>query len=70
MNEGIHGVLDSLHVTLEEKNIDVRIPRLLPTIVCDQTRVIEVFRNLVTNAIQSMSKSDSTLRYTSISAVT
>ncbi len=52
LNDGIHGVLDSLCVTLEEKDIDVRIPRTLPTIVCDQTRVIEVFRNLITNAMK------------------
>ena len=58
LNEGIHGVLDSLHVTLEEKNIDVKIPRLLPTIVCDQTRVIEVFRNLVTNAMKYNDKDE------------
>lgn len=58
LNEGIHGVLDSLHVTLEEKSIDVRIPRLLPTIVCDQTRVIEVFRNLVTNAMKYNDKEE------------
>ena len=58
LNEGIHGVLDSLHVTLEEKNIDVRIPRLLPNIVCDQTRVIEVFRNLITNAMKYNDKEE------------
>lgn len=52
LDAGLHEVLDSLHVTLEEKNIDVRIPRPLPTLVCDQARVTEVFRNLITNAMK------------------
>ncbi len=30
--------------------VEVRIPRPLPTVVCDQARVGEIFRNLITNA--------------------
>ncbi len=52
LDVGLHEVLDSLHVTLEEKNIDIRIPRPLPTLLCDQSRVVEVFRNLITNAMK------------------
>lgn len=52
LNKVLAGVLDTLHVSLEEQNIEVRIPKPFPTIHCDQARVGEVFRNLVTNAIK------------------
>jgi light-regulated signal transduction histidine kinase (bacteriophytochrome) len=47
-----HDVLESVRVSLDEKNIDIRVPRALPTLYCDQSRVVEVFRNLVTNAMK------------------
>lgn len=45
-------VLDSLQVTLESENVEVRMPQLLPKITCDAVRVREVFRNLIANAIK------------------
>lgn len=51
-------VVDSLRITLQEKTIDVRIPRPLPTVQCDRVRVAEVFRNLITNAMKYNDKAE------------
>ncbi len=45
-------VLDSLRISLEERGVEVRIPRKLPTLRCDGARIGEVFRNLITNAMK------------------
>ncbi len=51
-------VLDSVQVSLHEAGVDTRIPKPLPTIVCDQARVAEIFRNLVTNAMKYNDKNE------------
>jgi two-component system sensor kinase FixL len=38
--------------TLKERNAIIVIPRELPRICCDKTRITEVFRNLITNAVK------------------
>ncbi len=48
----LDGVLDTLHISLEERGVEVRRPVPLPMMVCDSARVAEVFRNLVTNALK------------------
>jgi two-component system sensor kinase FixL len=58
INELLAEVLDSLRISLKERNIEVRLPRLLPTIRCDGVRIGEVFRNLITNAMKYNDKSD------------
>lgn len=45
-------VYESLAISLQEENIEVRIPTPLPTIRCDKARVGEVFRNLIINAMK------------------
>jgi signal transduction histidine kinase len=50
LNEILVDVLDSLGPHLTEKGIELRIPRPLPTVLCDRARIGEIFRNLVTNA--------------------
>jgi PAS domain S-box-containing protein len=45
-------VLDTLHISLQENGIEMRIPRPLPIVLCDSVRVAEVFRNLITNAMK------------------
>jgi PAS domain S-box-containing protein len=52
LNQVMHDVKDSLHVSLEETRTEVRIPRPLPVIEGDRVRVGEVFYNLVTNAMK------------------
>jgi light-regulated signal transduction histidine kinase (bacteriophytochrome) len=51
-------VLDSLQISLQEAGVEVRSPKPLPTIVCDQARVAEIFRNLVTNAMKYNDKDE------------
>jgi signal transduction histidine kinase len=52
LNEVLAGVLDGLRITLEEKRVEVRRPRPLPTVACDRVRVGEIFHNLITNAVK------------------
>ncbi len=58
LNEVLGDVLDSIHVTLEEKKIEIRVPAPLPTVVCDRARVGEIFRNLLTNAVKFNDKDE------------
>jgi two-component system CheB/CheR fusion protein len=48
----VEDVVDSLHISLEEEKVEVRIPKPLPTIHCDRARIAEVLRNLITNAMR------------------
>lgn len=52
LGEVVSGVLDTMHVTLEEQNVEVRIPERLPSVQCDEVRVGEMIRNLITNAVK------------------
>ena len=52
MNVVIHDIESTLDVLLAERNAHITIPKTLPTITCDKTRVTELFRNLITNAIK------------------
>lgn len=56
LQEVVEDVLDTLRITLTEKQIDVRIPQLLPTIECEPVQVREVLHNLVVNAIKYTDK--------------
>lgn len=51
-------VLESLRITIQERGVDIRIPRPLPTLLCDRIRVAEVFRNLIGNALKYNDKPD------------
>jgi signal transduction histidine kinase len=52
LNEVLAAVRDALRITLEEKAVEVRVPRPLPVIACDRVRVGEIFHNLITNAVK------------------
>ncbi len=52
LQDVVEEVVESLHISLEEADVEVRIPAELPTLVCDQGRIAEVFHNLITNAIK------------------
>ncbi|MBV9124994.1 MAG: hypothetical protein JO112_16695 [Planctomycetes bacterium] len=58
LNDLVAQVVDSLHISLQERGVTVRIPRPLPTLSCDQVRVGEVFRNLITNALKYNDKEE------------
>jgi len=50
LTEILADVLDSLGPSLVERGVVVRVPRPLPTVLCDRARVGEIFRNLIINA--------------------
>jgi len=52
LNMAIHDITSMMETTLTEKNATISIPVPLPEIVCDKTRVTEIFRNLITNAVK------------------
>ncbi len=52
LNHIIHEILNMIDALLEQENVSVKVVTPLPAIVCDQHRVAEVFRNLITNAIK------------------
>ena len=58
INEIVQNVQQMMGHLLEEKNARIVIPHALPTITCDKTRVAEVFRNLITNAIKYNDKKE------------
>jgi light-regulated signal transduction histidine kinase (bacteriophytochrome) len=52
MNNLVNHILDMLRVRLEETRVQIRIPRILPTIDCDRILAGEVFSNLISNALK------------------
>ena len=52
----VREILDRLTVTLEQQQVEVRIPERLPTMRCDYIRVGELFYNLIANAIKYNTK--------------
>ncbi len=58
LNQLVADVLATLRVGLEEDKVDVRIPKVLPTIVCDAVRMREVYYNLITNAARYNDKEE------------
>ncbi|MDT7042486.1 PAS domain S-box protein [Candidatus Nitronereus thalassa] len=51
-------VLDTLKPRLEEEGITIQYPNPLPVLRCDEARVGEIFRNLLTNAMKYNDKTD------------
>jgi signal transduction histidine kinase len=47
-----------METVLGERHARMVVPRALPRIVCDKTRVTEVFRNLITNAVKYNDKAE------------
>jgi signal transduction histidine kinase len=45
-------ITQMMEALLAERHARIVVPRRLPTMVCDKTRVTEVFRNLITNAVK------------------
>lgn len=52
LNELVQPVLDVLRISFKQTNIEIRIPRPLPTVMCDRVQMGEVFTNLISNAIK------------------
>src|SRR5690242_19602250 len=58
LNVVLAEVLDSLHITLQERRVEARLPRPLPSVRCDRVRIGEVFRNLISNATKYNDKTE------------
>jgi two-component system, chemotaxis family, sensor kinase Cph1 len=52
LNQLVQNVLDVLSISMENKNVEMRIPRSLPAVKCDRVQISEVFTNLISNAIR------------------
>lgn len=52
LNKIVEEVLDMLEPMIEAEKATIHIDSPLPTIVCDQARVGEIFRNLITNGMK------------------
>jgi two-component system, chemotaxis family, sensor kinase Cph1 len=51
LNQVMEGVLEVVKIS-SPGVVDVEVPRPLPTVECDRTQIIELFTNLVSNAIK------------------
>jgi len=58
LNHIIKQVIETLKINFEEQGVDMRIPRTLPTIYCDKTRIKDIFFNLITNAVKYNDKEE------------
>jgi signal transduction histidine kinase len=57
-NAIISEIQQMMETMLGEKHARIVVPRALPRMVCDKTRVTEVFRNLITNAVKYNDKAE------------
>ena len=58
LNIVIGNVLESLDVSLKEHSVFIQVPQIFPTVACDGTRVGEIYRNLITNAMKYNDKAE------------
>lgn len=52
LNQVIRHSLELLSARIEETEVQIRIPRPLPTVCCDRVQIGEVYNNLIANAIK------------------
>ena len=57
LNQLVEGVIELVQMSKQEQ-VSFVVPRLLPTVLCDQVQVTELFTNLITNAIKYNNKAD------------
>jgi signal transduction histidine kinase len=57
-NAVIVEIQQMMETLLGERRARIVVPRTLPRILCDRTRVTEVFRNLITNAVKYNDKTE------------
>lgn len=58
LNELLDQVMNVFHASHQQHNLELRIPRTLPTIRCDPVLMNEVFSNLITNAFKYNDKAE------------
>jgi signal transduction histidine kinase len=67
LNAAIHDIASLMEETLTAQNATILLPDLLPEVICNKTRVAEVFRNLIVNAIKYNDKPEKTVEIGCIS---
>ena len=58
LNDLVHQAIATLTITRPDLSIEFRIPRSLPVVECDRNQVIELFTNLISNAIKYNDKDE------------
>ncbi|WP_414562046.1 MULTISPECIES: ATP-binding protein [unclassified Anabaena] len=58
LNHLVHRSLDLLSARIEQMQVEIQIPRPLPTVYCDRVQVGEVFNNLIANSIKYNDKAE------------
>lgn len=58
LDDVLRGSVEMLRVSIQETQTEIRVPRPLPVVLCDQVRVGEVFANLIANAIKYNNKAE------------
>jgi len=58
LNKVLAETLENMQSLIKESNVDVRMPKHLPTVHGNETRIGEVFQNLIANAINYNDKPD------------
>ena len=61
LNLVVDDVAALMETSLAEQNARIVVPRPLPTLICDKTRVTEVYRNLIGNAVKYNNRADKTV---------
>ena len=61
LNAEIRDIASLMEETLTAQNATILMPHPLPEVVCNKTRVIEAFRNLIVNAIKYNDKAQKTV---------
>jgi light-regulated signal transduction histidine kinase (bacteriophytochrome) len=56
LNDVLGQTLELLHARIQAAEVEIRVPRVLPSARCDRVRVGEVFNNLIANAIKYNNK--------------
>lgn len=69
LNEIIHNAVDVLKISFNQ-DVDIRIPRKLPTINCDTTQISELFSNLLSNGLKYNDKAEKRIEVGFIDPVT
>jgi light-regulated signal transduction histidine kinase (bacteriophytochrome) len=52
LNELVKNVIEVLSISQNATQVDIRVPRPLPVVLCDRVQVSEVFSNLIGNALK------------------
>jgi PAS domain S-box-containing protein len=58
VDETLKDALALINPLIEKEQVSIRLPRPLPTVTCDHYQIVEVFQNLISNAVNYNDKQD------------